>query len=81
MTKASFCFDDQRSGQTQKSQSGIVGQIITKYYKFASKAGADPVKIGEALMGGFVPSRILEVHGERIVKGTFDPGLRLLAPA
>ena len=44
---------------------------------FASKAGADPVKIREALMGGFASSKILEVHGERMIKGTFDPGFRV----
>ena len=42
---------------------------------FASKAGADPAKVRQALMGGFAASRILEVHGERMIKRTFDPGL------
>ncbi|MEB0111152.1 2-hydroxy-3-oxopropionate reductase [Variovorax sp. RTB1] len=44
---------------------------------FASKAGADPVKVRQALMGGFAASRILEVHGERMVKRTFAPGFRI----
>jgi 2-hydroxy-3-oxopropionate reductase len=44
---------------------------------FASKAGADPAKVREALMGGFANSRILEVHGERMVKRAFDPGFRI----
>jgi 2-hydroxy-3-oxopropionate reductase len=44
---------------------------------FASKAGADPAKVREALMGGFASSRILEVHGERMIKRTFDPGFRI----
>src|SRR5437879_3846378 len=44
---------------------------------FASKAGADPAKVREALMGGFAASRILEVHGERMIKRTFDPGFRI----
>ena len=44
---------------------------------FASKAGADPAKVRQALMGGFANSRILEVHGERMVKRTFDPGFRI----
>ncbi|MES5324956.1 2-hydroxy-3-oxopropionate reductase [Alcaligenes phenolicus] len=43
----------------------------------ASKAGADAGKVREALMGGFANSRILEVHGERMVKRTFDPGFRI----
>ena len=44
---------------------------------FASKAGADPAKVRQALMGGFAGSRILEVHGERMIKRTFDPGFRI----
>ncbi|MBI4046430.1 MAG: NAD-binding protein, partial [Devosia nanyangense] len=44
---------------------------------FASKAGADPARVREALMGGFASSRILEVHGERMIKRTFDPGFRI----
>ncbi|MDN3922759.1 2-hydroxy-3-oxopropionate reductase [Roseateles violae] len=44
---------------------------------FASKAGADPAKVREALMGGFASSRILEVHGERMIKRTFNPGFRI----
>ena len=44
---------------------------------FASKAGADPAKVRQALMGGFAASRILEVHGERMIKRTFDPGFRI----
>ncbi|WP_163591368.1 NAD-binding protein, partial [Klebsiella pneumoniae] len=42
-----------------------------------SKAGADPAKVRQALMGGFAASRILEVHGERMVKRSFDPGFRI----
>ncbi|WP_439570511.1 NAD-binding protein, partial [Methylibium sp.] len=44
---------------------------------FASKAGADPAKVRQALMGGFAASRILEVHGERMIKRTFAPGFRI----
>ncbi|HSV48584.1 MAG TPA: 2-hydroxy-3-oxopropionate reductase [Ramlibacter sp.] len=44
---------------------------------FASKAGADPAKVRAALMGGFAASRILEVHGERMIKRTFAPGFRI----
>jgi 2-hydroxy-3-oxopropionate reductase len=43
----------------------------------ASKAGADPARVRQALMGGFANSRILEVHGERMVKRTFKPGFRI----
>jgi 2-hydroxy-3-oxopropionate reductase len=44
---------------------------------FASKAGADPARVREALMGGFAASRILEVHGDRMIKRTFNPGFRI----
>jgi 2-hydroxy-3-oxopropionate reductase len=44
---------------------------------FASKAGADPARVRAALMGGFASSRILEVHGERMIKRTFAPGFRI----
>jgi 2-hydroxy-3-oxopropionate reductase len=44
---------------------------------FASKAGADPGKVRQALMGGFAASRVLEVHGERMIKRTFAPGFRI----
>ena len=43
----------------------------------ASKAGVDPAKVRQALMGGFASSRVLEVHGERMIKRTFDPGFRI----
>mgnify|MGYP001765422654 FL=1 len=44
---------------------------------FASKAGADPSKVRQALMGGFAASRVLEVHGERMIKRRFEPGFRI----
>ena len=50
-----------------------VGEALT----FASKAGADPAKVRQALMGGFAASRILEVHGERMIKRSFNPGFRI----
>lgn len=43
----------------------------------AAKAGADPVKVREALLGGFASSRVLEVHGERMIRRTFQPGFRI----
>jgi 2-hydroxy-3-oxopropionate reductase len=43
----------------------------------AAKAGADPARVREALMGGFASSRILEVHGDRMVKRSFAPGFRI----
>lgn len=44
---------------------------------FASKAGADPVKVREALLGGFAASRVLEVHGARMIRNAFEPGFRV----
>jgi 2-hydroxy-3-oxopropionate reductase len=43
---------------------------------FASKMGADPAKVRQALMGGFAASRVLEVHGEGMIKRAFEPGFR-----
>jgi len=68
-------------GQTTKVANQIIValniQAVGEALLFASKAGADPAKVREALMGGFASSKILEVHGERMVKGTFDPGFRI----
>jgi 2-hydroxy-3-oxopropionate reductase len=68
-------------GQTAKvANQIIVGlniEAVAEALLFAKKAGADPAKVREALMGGFAASRVLEVHGERMVKRTFDPGFRI----
>ncbi|AEY00319.1 2-hydroxy-3-oxopropionate reductase [Oceanimonas sp. GK1] len=68
-------------GQTTKVANQIIVALnieaVAEALVFASKAGADPAKVREALMGGFASSKILEVHGERMVKGTFDPGFRI----
>ena len=68
-------------GQTTKVANQIVVALtieaVGEALLFASKAGADPAKVREALMGGFASSRILEVHGERMVKRNFDPGFRI----
>src|SRR5918994_685706 len=53
------------------------GEAGAQALLFASKAGADPRKVRQALMGGFASSRILEVHGERMINRTFDPGFRI----
>jgi 2-hydroxy-3-oxopropionate reductase len=52
-------------------------EAIGEALLFASKAGANPAKVREALMGGFANSRILEVHGDRMLKRAFDPGFRI----
>ncbi len=68
-------------GQTCKVANQIIValniQAVAEALLFASKAGADPAKVRQALMGGFASSRILEVHGERMVKRTFQPGFRI----
>lgn len=68
-------------GQTTKVANQIIValniQAVAEALLFASKAGADPAKVRQALMGGFASSRILEVHGERMIKRTFNPGFRI----
>lgn len=68
-------------GQTCKVANQIIValniQAVGEALLFASKAGADPGKVREALMGGFAASKILEVHGERMIKRTFEPGFRI----
>ena len=51
-------------------------EAVSEALVLASKAGADPAKVRQALLGGFAQSRILEVHGERMLKRTFTPGFR-----
>ena len=68
-------------GQTTKVANQIIVALniaaVGEALLFASKAGADPAKVREALMGGFAASRILEVHGARMIKRTFEPGFRI----
>jgi 2-hydroxy-3-oxopropionate reductase len=68
-------------GQTAKVANQIIVALnieaVAEALLFASKAGADPAKVRQALMGGFASSRVLEVHGERMIKRTFDPGFRI----
>ena len=68
-------------GQTTKVANQIIVALniaaVAEALVFAAKAGADPAKVRQALMGGFASSRILEVHGERMIKRTFNPGFRI----
>jgi 2-hydroxy-3-oxopropionate reductase len=68
-------------GQTCKVANQIIVALniaaVGEALVFASKAGADPAKVRAALMGGFAASRILEVHGERMVQRNFAPGFRI----
>lgn len=69
------------AGQTAKVANqiivGLTIEAVAEGLAFAKAAGADPAKVRQALMGGFAASRILEVHGERMINGTFDPGFRV----
>ena len=68
-------------GQTCKVANQIIVALnieaVGEALLFASKAGADPAKVRTALMGGFADSRILQLHGERMIKRTFQPGFRI----
>ena len=72
---------DAGAGQITKVANQIIVALniaaVGEALVFASKAGADPAKVRQALMGGFASSRILEVHGERMIKRTFNPGFRI----
>jgi 2-hydroxy-3-oxopropionate reductase len=68
-------------GQTCKVANQIIVALnieaVGEALLFASKMGADPAKVRQALMGGFASSRVLEVHGERMIQRTFAPGFRI----
>lgn len=68
-------------GQTCKVANQIIVALnieaASEALLFAAKAGADPAKVRAALMGGFASSKVLEVHGERIVARNFEPGFRI----
>src|SRR5271154_3220842 len=69
------------AGQTTKVANQIIVALnieaVAEALLFAARAGADPAKVRQALMGGFAASRILEVPGDRMIKRTFDPGFRI----
>src|ERR1700686_419556 len=68
-------------GQTCKVANQIIVALtieaVGEALLFASRMGADAAKVRQALMGGFASSRVLEVHGERMIKRRFDPGFRI----
>jgi len=68
-------------GQVTKVANQIIVALtieaVSEALVFAAKAGADPAKVRSALMGGFASSRILELHGERMIRRTFEPGFRI----
>ncbi|MBK1793234.1 2-hydroxy-3-oxopropionate reductase [Devosia sp. WQ 349] len=72
---------DVGSGQTAKVANqiivGLTIEAVAEGLALAKAAGADPAKVRDALMGGFASSRILEVHGDRMIREAFDPGFRI----
>ncbi len=72
---------DHGAGQTTKVANQIIVALtieaVSEALVFASRAGADPARVREALLGGFANSRVLEVHGERMIKRNFAPGFRV----
>lgn len=72
---------DAGAGQTAKVANQIIVALtieaVAEGLLFASKAGADPALVREALMNGFASSRVLEVHGARMIERKFDPGFRI----
>jgi 2-hydroxy-3-oxopropionate reductase len=72
---------DVGAGQVCKVANQIIVALnieaVAEALLLASRAGVDPAKVREALMGGFAASRVLEVHGERMIKRTFEPGFRI----
>jgi 2-hydroxy-3-oxopropionate reductase len=68
-------------GQTAKVANQMVVALtigaVAEALLFAARAGADPARVRDALMGGFAASRVLEVHGERMVNRRFEPGFRI----
>ena len=69
------------AGQTCKVANQIVVALtieaVGEALLLASKAGADPSKVRTALLGGFAQSRILDLHGERMISRSFQPGFRI----
>ncbi|MFJ4290957.1 2-hydroxy-3-oxopropionate reductase [Cupriavidus sp. NPDC089707] len=72
---------DNGAGQTAKVANQIIVALnieaVAEALLFAAKAGADPARVRQALMGGFASSKVLEVHGERMIRRTFEPGFRI----
>jgi 2-hydroxy-3-oxopropionate reductase len=77
ITLVGDCGDGQVTKVANQIIVALTIEAVSEALVFASKAGADPARVREALMGGFASSRILEVHGDRMIKRTFDPGFRI----
>lgn len=77
ITLVGDCGDGQVTKVANQIIVALTIEAVSEALVFASKAGADPARVREALMGGFASSRILEVHGDRMIKRAFDPGFRI----
>lgn len=77
ITLVGDCGDGQVTKVANQIIVALTIEAVSEALVLASKAGADPARVREALMGGFASSRILEVHGDRMIKRTFDPGFRI----
>ena len=68
------------AGQICKACNQIVlggtMSVVAEAIALSRKAGVDPMKVRAALMGGFAQSRVLEVHGERMITGNWKPGFK-----
>ena len=66
------------TGQVAKAANQVIVGLnigaVAEALTLAKHAGADPARVREALQGGFADSRILEVHGQRMIDGAFAPG-------
>lgn len=69
------------AGQVAKACNQVVValtvQAVAEALTLAQKSGVDPAKVRSALLGGFAQSRVLDVHGQRMLEGRFDPGFKL----
>ncbi|MGU3540096.1 2-hydroxy-3-oxopropionate reductase [Methylobacterium sp. A54F] len=81
MGKAVTHVGEAGAGQVAKVANQIIVALtieaVAEGLLFASKAGADPAKVRQAITGGLATSRILELHGERMITRSFDPGFRI----
>jgi 2-hydroxy-3-oxopropionate reductase len=69
------------AGQVTKACNQIVVamtvQAVAEALTLAKKSGVDPAKVRDALLGGFAQSRVLDVHGKRMLESSFQPGFKL----
>jgi len=81
MGKSAVLIGDAGAGQMTKACNqmivGMTIQAVSESFTLAKKAGVDLAKMREALLGGFAQSRILDLHGQRIIDRNFDPGFKI----